>query len=206
VVHYYVLQYLLRPSCSHFLYKNVVHYYVLQYLLSTNVTYTLLSIITTINLLINILQLCISKTYTHNVPYLTPLLAAEDWHKCNRNSFNSFGNLRTDRAAIFVLQISEYFSHIAERTSHIAHVVPRRNITALPIRGTHFGFRSFLIQILMVYYWNDHSEHIHVTPTRKSLNKAYFIIKSLKEVISHHSEICIMLIYSLAWSTVLYFG
>lgn len=182
----------------------MVHYYALQYL-RTNVTYTLLSIITTTNLLINIFQVCITKTYIHNIPYLTPLLAAEDWHKCNRNSFNSFGNLRTDRAAIFVLQISEYFCHIAEHTSHIAHVVPRRNITPRPIRGTHFGFRSFLIQILMIYYWNDHSEHIHVAPARKSLNEAYFIIKSLKEVINHHSEFCIMLIYSLVWSTVLYF-
>ena len=124
------------PSCSKFLYKNVVHFYILQYSLRTNVTHTLLSRIITTNILTNILQLCITKTYIDNVPYLTPLLAAEVWHKCNRNSFRSFANFSTDREAIF-LRISEYFSHIAEPTSYIAHVMPRRaNIIAHVIWGS----------------------------------------------------------------------
>jgi len=32
------------------------------------------------------------------------------------------------------------------------------------------------------------------------------MIKSLQEVISHHSEFCIVDMFSLVWSTVLYLG
>jgi hypothetical protein len=39
--------------------------------------------------------------------------------------------------------------------------------------------------------------HAHIVILCKSLNKAYFMIKYLKEAISYHSEFCIMQIFSL---------
>ena len=48
--------------------------------------------------------------------------------------------------------------------------------------------------------------HAHFHILCKSLNKSYFVIKSLKQVISHHSELYIMHIFCLICSTVLYLG
>ena len=50
------------------------------------------------------------------------------------------------------------------------------------------------------------NENVRIDISRKSLNKEYFMIKSLKEVISHHSEFYIMHIFSPVLSMVLYFG
>ena len=149
------------PSCSKFLYKNVVHFYILQYSLRTNVTHTLLSRIITTNLLTNIVQLCITKTYIDNVPYLTPLLAAEVWHKCNRNSFRSFANFNTDREAIFPADQRVFFSHRWAYFIHRArYATESKHYSTCDLRLTpqttdnleYFGLRSFVIQILSIYY------------------------------------------------------
>jgi len=53
------------------------------------------------------------------------------------------------------------------------------------------------IKYLGIAVTSNLKQHAHTAILHKILNKAYFMIKSLQEVISHHSEFCTMDIFSL---------
>ena len=53
------------------------------------------------------------------------------------------------------------------------------------------------IKFLGITLTENLKQHVHTAILYKNFNKAYFMMKSLQEIIRHHSEFCIMDTFSL---------